>query len=148
MQRRRSPAKPDGLGGVVSLLNGTAVIFGVTDRGGFFGEWISLYFANDRIGRNGCSAWGDEIYYRAVGEEESNSVFQGGAELEVRRGRGFDGAETLSRSPSMPSTAIRAAGRRRGKPRRISSWPSTPRSTRFSRGCLITWWMCEHPSEA
>jgi excisionase family DNA binding protein len=26
LQRRRSPAKPDGLGGVVSLLNGTAVI--------------------------------------------------------------------------------------------------------------------------
>ena len=36
-ERRRSPAKPDGLGGVVSLLNGKAVIFGVTDRGGFFG---------------------------------------------------------------------------------------------------------------
>ena len=40
-QRRRtlwSVAEPDGLGGVVSLLNGTAVIFGVTDRGGVFGN--------------------------------------------------------------------------------------------------------------
>jgi len=31
-QRRRSPAKPDGLGGVVSMLTGTA---GILARGGF-----------------------------------------------------------------------------------------------------------------
>ena len=49
----------------------------------------------------------------------------------------------MCRFPHMPTTATRAEGRRRVKPRRSSSRPNMPRSVRSSLACSIIWWTGE-----